>query len=157
PVELFFDVEVDRLQDICYLHGFIEREDGKNETERYVYFFTDEVTPSAERDAFARAVAYLKDKQKSVIYYYSKYERTIYRKLQERYSDVCSAEDIESLFDPARAVDLYGDVVIKATEWPTRDHSIKTLAKNLGFTWRDVHPSGAAAVEWFTRWSELRD
>jgi hypothetical protein len=63
------------------------------------------------------------------IYYYSKYERTIYRKLQRKYPDVCSAEDIETLFDPAQAVDLYFDVVLKATQWPTRDFSIKTLAK----------------------------
>lgn len=66
-------------------------------------------------------------------------------------------EDIERLFAPALAIDLYGDVVLKATEWPTRDYSIKTLAKYLGFTWRDVHPSGAASIEWFDRWCRERD
>ncbi|WP_407180418.1 TM0106 family RecB-like putative nuclease [Bradyrhizobium sp. STM 3562] len=91
------------------------------------------------------------------IYYYSKYERTIYRKLQEKYPDVCTPEDIEQLFDPRRAIDLYGDVVLKATEWPTRDHSIKTIARYLGFGWRDTHPSGAASVEWFDRWCRERD
>jgi predicted RecB family nuclease len=156
-VELFFDIEVDPLQDICYLHGIVERRDGKNETERFVYFFAEEVTAASERQCFAKAMDYLTAHQDAVIYYYSKYERTNYRKLQQRYPDVCSAEDIECLFDPARAVDLYGDVVIKATEWPTRDHSIKTLAKHLGFTWRDVHPSGAASVEWFDRWTRQRD
>ena len=29
------------------------------------------------------------------------------------------------------------DVVKKATEWPTYDQSIKTLAQFLGFQWRD--------------------
>ena len=157
PVELFFDIEVDPLQDICYLHGIVERRDGKNDAERFVYFFADEVTPAAERKCFADAFAYLNGQADAAIYYYSKYERTIYRKLQERFPDVCSAEDIERLFDPARAVDLYYDVVFRATEWPTRDHSIKTLAKYLGFTWRDVHPSGAASVEWFDRWCRERD
>jgi predicted RecB family nuclease len=47
--------------------------------------------------------------------------------------------------------------VKKATEWPTRDHSIKTLAKFLGFSWRDTHPSGAASIEWFDRWIHTRD
>jgi hypothetical protein len=37
------------------------------------------------------------------------------------------------LIRPVCAVDLYCDVVVKATEWPTRDFSIKTLAKYLGF------------------------
>jgi predicted RecB family nuclease len=63
---------------------------------------------------------------------------------------------VERLFELPRAVDLYGDVVLKATEWPTRDHSIKTLAKYLGFMWRDTHPSGAASVEWFDRWCRER-
>jgi predicted RecB family nuclease len=93
----------------------------------------------------------------AIYYYYSKYERTAYRGLQAKYPDVCDAEDIERLFDPARSVDLYGDVAIRATEWPTRDHSIKTLAKYLGFNWRDTHPSGAASIEWFDRWCRERD
>lgn len=45
----------------------------------------------------------------------------------------------------------------KATEWPTRDHSIKTLAKFLGFSWRDTHPSGAASIEWFDRRIQTAD
>jgi predicted RecB family nuclease len=81
----------------------------------------------------------------------------VYRKLQATYPDVCDADAIERLFNPARAIDLYGDVVLQATEWPTRDHSIKTLARYLGFTWRDAHPSGTAAVEWFDRWCRERD
>jgi predicted RecB family nuclease len=149
PLELFFDVEVDPLRDICYLHGFVERHDCNNATERFVAFFAEEATPVAERDAFASALDYIASRAEAVIYYYSKYERTTYRKLQQRYPDICTPEDIERLFEPPRAVDLYGDVVTKATEWPTRDQSIKTLAKYLGFEWRDTHPSGAASIEWF--------
>src|SRR5262249_54004993 len=108
-------------------------------------------------DAFAGAFEYLSGRSNSVIYCYSKYERTIYRKLQARHPEVCSADDIERLFEPPRTIDLYGDVVLKATEWPTRDHSLKTLATYLGFTWRDVHPSGAASIEWFDRWTRERD
>jgi hypothetical protein len=29
PLELFFDVEVDPLRDVCYLHGFVERHHGR--------------------------------------------------------------------------------------------------------------------------------
>ena len=99
----------------------------------------------------------MRENQPCVIYYYSKYERTIYRKLQKKYPDVCSSEELEFLFDPKQAVDLYFDVVLKLTEWPTQDYSIKTLAKYLGFDWRDKHPSGAASIEWFDRWIETGD
>ena len=95
--------------------------------------------------------------QPCVVYYYSKYERTIWRKLQASYPTICTADDIEDLFHPSQSVDLYYDVVKKATEWPTRDHSIKTLAKFLGFRWRDTNPSGAASIEWFDRWTQTGD
>jgi predicted RecB family nuclease len=92
-----------------------------------------------------------------IVYYYAKYERTIWRNLQQKYPGVCTEADIEVLFDPARSVDLYYDVVRSSTEWPTRDFSIKTLAKFLAFEWRDVGPSGAASIEWFDRWAKTGD
>lgn len=157
PVELFFDIEVDPMRDICYLHGIVERRDGDNAGERFVYHFAQDLNPESERAAFAASYAFLTARPEAAIYYYSKYERTIYRKLQAKYPDTCSSDDIERLFAPPRAVDLYFDVVMKATEWPTRDHSIKTLAQYLGFTWRDTHPSGAASIEWFDRWCREGD
>src|SRR5581483_1701634 len=126
-------------------------------SERFVSFFAEDLTPAAEGAAFADAIAYFRGLPEGAIYYYSKYERTIYRKLQNKYPHVCTAEEIESLFAQPRAIYLYGDIVLKATEWPTRDHSIKTLAKFLGFHWRDTHPSGAASIEWFDRWCKQRD
>ena len=156
-LELFFDIEVDPIRDICYLHGFIERRGGDNNTEHFVYFFAEEPTDKAEKNAFTQAWEYMRENRPCVIYYYSKYERTIYRKLQKKYPDVCSSEELESLFDPEQAVDLYFDVVLKITEWPTQDYSIKTLAKYLGFGWRDKHPSGAASIEWFDEWTETGD
>jgi predicted RecB family nuclease len=156
-IEVFFDVETDPMRDFCYLHGMLERRGGDNGTERFDAFFADDLSPEAERDAFARAWAYLSARPSAIVYFYSKYERTIWRALQQKYPDVCAADEIEALFDPARSVDLYYDVVQKATLWPTRDHSIKTLAKFLGFQWRDRNPSGAASIEWFDQWVRSGD
>lgn len=155
--EVFFDLEYDPMREVCYLHGFLERRGGDNDTERFVHFFADDPTPEAEERAFAEAVDYLRNLQPCALYFYSKYERTICRQLQARYPAVINEEALEALFDPARSVDLYNDVVKKHTEWPTRDHSIKTLARYLGFQWRDTDPSGAASIEWFHRWVETGD
>ena len=139
--ELFFDIEADPMHDICYLHGFVIREGGGNTAgERFVGFFADEATPEAERAAFAQAIDFFRKTQPSVVYYYSKYERTWFRKLQDRFPDVCTPEEIESLFAPTRSVDLYTDVILRATEWPTNDHSIKTLAKYLSESHLSTHP-----------------
>jgi predicted RecB family nuclease len=150
--EIFFDIEVDPMRDVCYLHGFVERANQDNDTEKFVSFFCDDSSPEAEREMFKKAWGYFQSHQNSIVYYYSKYERTIYRKLREKYPEVCSVDDIEALFNPRKSIDLYYDVVLKATEWPTRDHSIKTLATHLGFEWRDTHPSGAASIQWYDEW-----
>ncbi|WP_426290467.1 TM0106 family RecB-like putative nuclease [Sphingomonas sp. TWP1-3-1] len=155
--EIFFDIEADPMRDITYLHGFVHRIGRESSTERFFAFTAEEPTPDAEREAFAAAMAHFAEHAAATVYYYSKYERTAYRKLQQRYPDVCPAEDIEALFTPPRSIDLYCDVVTKATEWPTRNHSIKTLAKHLGFRWRDTDPSGAASIEWYNRWIETGD
>jgi predicted RecB family nuclease len=155
--EIFFDIEFDPMRDICYLHGFIERKDGDNTSEKFIAFFADDPTEEHERKAFAHAITFMRESQPATIFYYSKYERTVYRKLQQRFPEVCSDKDIEALFDPRQAVDLYFDVVLPSTEFPTRDYSIKTLATFLGFNWRDTTPSGAESIEWFNRWVETRD
>ncbi|MBT7402145.1 MAG: TM0106 family RecB-like putative nuclease [Bacteroidetes Order II. Incertae sedis bacterium] len=156
-IELFFDIEVDPMRDICYLHGFVERRGGDNSTEQYVAFFAEGISAEEEERAFREAWQYIVSHQPCAVYYYSKYERTIWRQLQTKYPSVCTADEIEALFRSDKSVDLYFDVVRKATEWPTRDYSIKTLAKYLGFNWRDTNPSGAASIEWFDRWIETND
>jgi predicted RecB family nuclease len=153
--EIFFDVEFDPFNEVCYLHGFVERL--ADRSERYVAFFADAPDPAKEEEAFRQAWTYLQRARPRVIYYYSKYERTIWRLLRERYPKVCTEAEIESLFNQAEAIDLYYDIVLPKTEWPTLDYSIKTLAAHLGFTWRDSHPSGAASIEWFHRWIETND
>lgn len=154
--EFFFDIEVDPMRDFTYLHGVVVRDHGSG-TENFVAFFTEDESAAEEKRAFAESFAFLAADPAAHIYYYSEYERTIYRKLQQRYPDVCRPDEIEALFSAERATDLYFDVVTRATEWPTRDYSIKSLAKYLGFSWRDTHPSGAASIEWFDRWVKGRD
>lgn len=156
-VEVFFDIEADPMNDIVYLHGFIESENGDPATDCFTGIFAEEASPEAEREAFAAAIQWLEARPTASIFYYSKYERTMYRKLCERYPDVCSGDAIEAIFAPPRSTDLYYDAVVPATEWPTNDHSIKTLAKFLGFAWRDTDPSGASSIEWYHRWLETRD
>ena len=155
--EVFFDIETDPMRDLCYLHGFVERKSQDNNTETYHAFFAAAPTSEEEEKAFADAWNYIREARPCTIYYYSKYERTIWRKLQQKYPHVATVEEIEDLFSPAQSVDLYFDTVKPKTEWPTRDYSIKTLASYLGFSWRDTDPSGASSIEWYHRWVETKD
>ena len=138
------------------VHGFRARANGDNSTERYVPFLAESPTPEEEERAFAEAWAYVQASQPCMVYYYSPYERTSWRKLQEQYPRVATAAQIEAMFSLG-AVDLCNDVVRPKTEWPTYDYSIKTLASHLGFRWRDPDPSGAASIEWYSHWVETGD
>ncbi|UCF94529.1 MAG: TM0106 family RecB-like putative nuclease [Desulfobacterales bacterium] len=155
--EIFFDVETDPMRDCCYLHGFLERDKSNPNREKYYAFFADEPNEEQERKAFEQALDYLKSRRPCVVYYYSHYEKTTLRKLQKRFPDIASEAEIQRLFSPTSAMDLYTDVVRKKTEWPTHDYSIKTSATYLGFKWRDKEPSGAATIEWYHRWVETGD
>jgi len=159
PVELFFDIETDPMRDICYLHGFVIRERVASgwSSERFEGIFATDLSATAERDAFAAAMALFRRHPEAIVVHYSKYERTEYRKLAAKYPDVAAAAEIEALFAPSRAVDLYLDVVKPGSEWPTHDFSIKSLAKHCGFHWRDVDPSGASSIEWFDQWAKTGD
>ena len=156
-LELFFDIETDPLRDICYLHGFLERRNRDTHTERYVAFFADQPNEQEEKLAFGQAWEFIQKSMPCIIYYYSPYEKTQWKKLQEKYPDIMSENNIVKMFNPGYAVDLYHDVVKKKTEWPTNDYSIKTLASYLGFRWRDESPSGAESIEWYHRWIETGD
>jgi uncharacterized protein len=147
--ELHFDIEVDPLRDHVYLHGFVVR-DTRLPVPKFISFVAEQPTAEAEQRAFGDAIAFFRDSPDATAYVYSSYERTRYRGLQRRYPDVVSAEEIETLFAESKTIDLY-KIVQSCTEWPCWDKSIKTLAKYLGFQWRDPNPSGAASIEWYDR------
>jgi predicted RecB family nuclease len=155
--ELFFDVETDPFRGLCYLHGFVERTGGSSGTETYVAFFAEEAIPEDEERAFAQAWAHVQERSDAVVYYYSHYERTIWKQLAGRYPDVATEEDVIALFAEDRFVDLYTDVVKSRMIWPTTSLSLKTLAAFLGFNWRDTDPSGTSSIEWFHQWVESGD
>jgi predicted RecB family nuclease len=147
---LFFDVETDPLRDVCYLHGIVVQDGDDHE---FRAPFAASADADGEAAAFGEAMAIFREYPGVPIYYYSQYERTTYRALVRRHPHVATAEEVDALF--ARGVDLYA-IVRKHTIWPTNDHSIKTLAKHLGFSWRDQNPSGAASIQWYMEWESTR-
>lgn len=141
---------------LVYLHGIVERiRKDYVDTETFVPFLAD--GEAGERAAFAAAFRYLTADPAAMIYYYSNFERSAYRDLQRRHPDVCSPEEVEAFFDPARAIDLLFDVVMPHTEWPTNDLSIKTLARRLGFSWRDTDAGGANSIAWYDEYVRSGD
>jgi predicted RecB family nuclease len=109
PAELFYDVETDPMQGVCYLHGFVVRQDGNATTEQYISFFADEPTPAAEEQAFLNAWTFIRERQPCALFYYSPYERTTLKGLAAKFPHVCAEGDVEALFASTDAMDLYED------------------------------------------------
>ncbi|MBN2395306.1 MAG: TM0106 family RecB-like putative nuclease [Candidatus Atribacteria bacterium] len=155
--ELFFDIETDPMHDFCYLHGFVERHHADSSTEKYVPFFVNNLNEKEEERIFIDAWHYIKQHFPCTVYYYSPYEKIIWKKLARKYPEIITSSELESFFNSPLVVDLYTDIVKKHTEWPTFSYSVKDLAKFLGFQWRDKSPSGAESIEWYHRWLENKN
>lgn len=156
--EVFFDIEADPFRrNFVYLHGLVERPHGDPARARFHGCFAEGNRNEDEEAVFAHAWRLLTDfVEDSVVYYYSQYEPTAYRRLARKYPGVCSPTDVVALFARPEMIDLY-KIVREHTEWPCQNLSIKTLAVYCGFAWRDESPSGAASIEWYRRWLETGD
>lgn len=151
-VELYFDIETDPTQNIVYLHGVVERRNGDNEGAKFHSFLANGVSNTEERLAWQNFWNYIRSLNGDfAVYYYSKYERTQFRNLREKFPGIVGEDELEHFFDNDDSIDLY-ELVKKHTEWPTYNYSVKTLAQHLGFNWRDKNPSGAASIQWFNEW-----
>ena len=155
--DLFFDIETDPTQDFVYLHGIYERD--KYGNEKYLNFFAENNSKDEEERTWKSFWNYINSlsKEDFVVYYYSAYEKTVYRKLQKKYPNVISEEKLENFFDKKTAIDIYLDVVLKYTDWPIFSYSLKDIATYLGFKWRDETPSGALSILWYNKYLESGD
>jgi len=155
-IELFFDIEDDPTQEFVYLHGVYER---SPEGERFLDFTARELTPEAEKKAWSDFWQYIKNLPENnySVYYYSHHEKTTYKKMQIKFPEVITDEEVENFFSNPNVIDLYTDVVLKKTDWPLPSYSIKELAVYLGFEWRDKTPSGALSIQWFNDYIENKD
>ncbi|MFA6306620.1 MAG: TM0106 family RecB-like putative nuclease [Patescibacteria group bacterium] len=154
--ELFFDIEADPTQNLVYLHGVYERKNGK---ERFLSFVAESNTAEGEKIAWQKFWDYIRTLPKDdfAVYYYSPYEKTVYKKMRQTYPEVVSEDELEDFFAREKTIDLYMDIIYKHTDWPLGSYSIKEIAVYLGFKWRDETPSGALSIQWYNEYLKTKD
>ena len=139
-LELFFDIETDPLEDVCYLYGIVERTASGS---RYVSFFADSL--EGEKKAWNEFWEYVSGLADFQVYHYSAYEKTFLRRLNERYG--CDKKLFESFLE--RCIDLFYGAVDRCTDWPSHSYSIKLVSKCLGFKYSEAEPGGIKAALWY--------
>lgn len=142
--EVYFDIEDDPTQGLTYLFGLLIKE-GTGRP-RFQYFVARR--PEEEEATVRTFWNFLAAAEDDVYYVYSPKERTTLKHLMEKYH-----------LDPgpfaayeAREFDLYHDLIVEYSDWPTYSYGIKQIAKLIGFKWRDPDPSGANSIAWYNEY-----
>lgn len=150
-IEAHLDIEDDPLQEgFVYLHGLYIR---TPEGEGFKSFVARKFSPEAERQAWKGFWDYIATLPKNdfAVYYYSSHEKTMYKKLQQKYPDVISVEKLDAFFNNPNVIDLY-QYITKYTDWPLGSYGIKAIAKYLGFKWEDSEGNGATSIQWYNEY-----
>ena len=140
--EIYFDVEDDPTRNLTYLFGvLIKDRDTSHAT--FQYFVARH--PDEEKQTVRKFWAFLAEAGEAVFYVYSHKERTTLRQLMDRY------RLDEDVFDRyvASEYDLYTDLIVPYSDWPTHSYGMKNIAKMVGFRWRDTDPSGTNSIAWY--------
>lgn len=142
--EVYFDIEDDPTQGLTYLFGLLIKEGAGRPKFQYFVARTPE-----EEEATVRAFwAFLACAEDDVYYVYSPKERTTLKHLMDKYQlDPAPFATYE-----AREFDLYHDLIVEYSDWPTYSYGIKQIAKLIGFKWRDPDPSGANSIAWYNEY-----
>ena len=139
--EIYFDIEDDPTQDHTYLYGILESDN--NSDWKFEYFLAEKIED--EENAIRQFWDFIANSGDAAFYVYSAKERSTLRKLMERYS--LDQEVFEQYVE--KEFDLYTDLVVKYSDWPTYSYGIKNIARQVGFSWRDADPGGANSIAWY--------
>ncbi|PSO60837.1 MAG: recombinase B [Cyanobacteria bacterium QH_7_48_89] len=148
-VEFYFDIEAEPERDLNYLLGILVV-NRPTKTEQFYPFMAE--NPEEEKriwqDFFELVLLY----PDAPIFHFSDYEPETIKRLAKQYE--IPPIQLDSVL--SRLVDLHKRVTTSVT-LPVENYSLKSLAKWLGFKWRDSEGSGAQSVCWYDQWLKTGD
>lgn len=139
--EIYFDIEDDPTRGVTYLFGLVIQD--RSSPSYYTYYLAQ--SPEEEEQTVRDFWEFIQSRERAVYYVYSHKERSTLKHLMEKYH--LDAETFEKY--KACEFDLYQDLIVEYSDWPTFSYGIKQIAKFIGFQWRDVDPSGANSIAWY--------
>lgn len=145
--EIYFDIEGDPLRHLEYLFGLLVVSGGKQE---YIPFLAPK--PEEEGKAWKEFVKFIEQFGDAPVYHYGAYERQVISRLGARYgiSDLARERLDKNMVDLMKACG-------KAIVFPIYFYSLKDIAKNLGFKWRNQKASGMQSIIWYDKWISEHD
>ncbi|MGF1535846.1 MAG: TM0106 family RecB-like putative nuclease [Elainellaceae cyanobacterium] len=148
PVELYFDIEAAPERELMYLHGVlvVERDIARNASKSTFHAFFAEL-PEQEGTIWRQFLSLTHRYPTAPIYHFCPYEAQAIQKLAELYGT--PSHRVQWLLK--RFVDLH-DRVIQTATLPTESYALKSIARWVGFDWRDEGANGAQSIFWYDQW-----
>jgi uncharacterized protein len=155
PIELYFDIEAEPELDVDFLFGVlaIDRRNLCNGTEprqTFYPFFAE--TPAEEERIWNEFLSLIWSYPIAPIFHFCDYEFQTLKKLAKRYRT--PAQRWRPILK--RFVDIH-KLATRSAIAPVENYALKSLARWLGFDWRESLASGAQCVLWYDRWLETGD
>ncbi len=147
--EIYFDIEAEPERNLDYLLGVLIV-DYQQQTETFYPLIAE--NPEQEAEVWEQFLELVFLDPHAPIFHYSKYEAETIRRLAALYQTPRKQEQLLL----KRLVDLH-DRVTRFMILPTENYSLKTIARWLGFQWRETGVSGEQCVCWYDQWLKTRD
>jgi len=149
PVEFYFDVEAEPDLNVTYLHGVLIV-DRTQRTESFHSLLAEQV--GAEVQVWQRFLALVERYPNAPIFHFCPYEVQVVQQLAQAYATPPAL--IQQLLP--RFVDIHAWVTRTVT-LPIENYALKSIARWLGFNWRDADANGAQSVCWYNQWLQTGD
>ena len=141
--ELYVDMECQQGSQVIYLIGVLECSGGEEEFHSFIA-----ENPEEEESMWKSFLDYLDALPEEItIYHYHHFESTHLRKLAERYG-IDSGLSVK-LFDSL--LDLHS-ILKQSAILPVYSYGLKSVAKWMGFEWRETGSDAAMSMLWFDLW-----
>lgn len=148
-VELYFDIEAQPELNLDYMLGVLVV-DRQAKTETFYSLLAER--PEEEELIWQQFLDLVWQYPLAPIFHFCSYEVDTVKRLAKLYRT--PAERIRPLLK--RFVDVY-EQVTQTVALPVESYALKSIARWLGFEWRDPHANGSQCIYWYDQWLETGD
>ena len=149
PIELYFDIEAQPDLNLDYLLGVLVCDRTAN-TQNYYAFLAE--SQAQEAQVWQQFLDLVEQYPQAPIFHFCPYEVDTVKRLAKLYN--APTEQISKLL--TRFIDIY-EQVAHTVVLPTESYALKTVARWLGFEWRNPEANGSQSIIWYDKWLETGD
>ena len=149
PIELYFDIEAQPDLNLDYLLGVLVCDRTAN-TQNYYAFLAE--NQAEEAKVWQQFLDLVEQYPQAPIFHFCPYEVDTVKRLAKLYHT--PKEQISELL--TRFIDIY-EQVAHTVVLPTESYALKTVARWLGFAWRNPEANGSQSILWYDKWLETGD